>query len=119
MTYFEGYRRPDGKAGTRNHVLVIPSVGCSQGAAQAIARGLPRAVYLPNILGCGQVGEDRALLKRPLAGLGSSPNVFAVLIVGNGCEQLAPVEIAEAIGPAQKRVEIITIQNEGRPKKTV
>jgi altronate dehydratase large subunit len=119
MTYFEGYRRPDGKAGTRNHVLVIPSVGCSQGAAQAIARGLPRAVYLPNILGCGQVGEDRALLKRTLAGLGSSPNVFAVLIVGNGCEQLAPVEIAEAIGPAQKRVEIITIQNEGGTKKTV
>jgi altronate dehydratase large subunit len=63
---FQGYRRPDGKAGTRNYVLVIPSVGCSQGAAQAIARGLKNVVFLPNIAGCGQVGEDTILVKKTL-----------------------------------------------------
>ena len=119
MIFFQGYRRPDGKAGTRNHVLVMPSVGCSQGTAQAIARGVKGAVFLPNILGCGQLGEDRTILKRTLAGFGASPNVFAVLIVGNGCEQLTPEELAEELRPSGKPVEIITIQEAGGTKKTV
>ena len=99
---FQGYRRPDGKTGTRNYVLVIPSVGCSQGAAQAIAQGLKGVTYLPNILGCGQVGEDRMLVKKTLVGFGTHPNVFAVLIVGLGCEQLSPEEIAKEIAPTGK-----------------
>ncbi len=116
---FHGYRRPDGKAGTRNHVLVIPSVGCSQGAAMAITTGLRGVVYLPNILGCGQVGEDRGLVKRTLAGFGKNPNVFSVLIVGNGCEQLSPEEIAKEIKPSGKRVEVIVIQEMGGTRKTI
>jgi altronate dehydratase large subunit len=116
---FQGYLRPDGKAGTRNYVLVIPSVGCSQVAGQAIAQGLEDVVYLPNILGCGQVGEDRVLVKKTLVGFGTHPNAFAVLIVGNGCEQLSPEEIAEAIAPTGKRVEVIVIQDVGGTRKTI
>ena len=118
MTYFQGFRRQDGGAGTRNCVLVIPSVGCSQGVSQAIARGMKGAVYLPNILGCGQIGEDRTLVKRTLVGFGTNPNVCAVLIVGNGCEQLAPEEIAEGIAATGKRVEKVVIQDEGGTRKT-
>jgi altronate dehydratase large subunit len=116
---FQGYRRLDGKAGTRNYVLVIPSVGCSQGTAQAIAQGLKGVTYLPNILGCGQVGEDRMLVKKTLVGFGTSPNVFAVLIVGNGCEQLPPEEIAKEIVPTGKRVKVIVIQDVGGTRKTI
>jgi len=94
---FQGYRRPDGNAGTRNLVLIIPSVGCSQGAAQTIAQGLKGVVSLPNYLGCGQVGEDRGLVKKTLIGFGTHPNVSSVLIVGNGCEQLSPEEIAQGL----------------------
>ena len=115
---FQGYRRPDGQAGTRNHVLVIPSVGCSQGCAQNIAQGLKGVSYLPNILGCGQVGEDRDLVKRTLVGFGKNPNVFAVLIVGNGCEHLAPEEIQRGIAPTGKRVEIVSIQGSGGTRRT-
>jgi altronate dehydratase large subunit len=115
----QGYRRPDGKAGTRNFVLIIPSVGCSQGAAQTIAQGLKGVVSLPNYLGCGQVGEDRGLVKKTLIGFGTHPNVSSVLIVGNGCEQLSPEEIAQGIAPAGKRVEMIVIQDLGGTKKTV
>jgi altronate dehydratase large subunit len=114
---FQGYRRPDGTTGTRNYVLVIPSVGCSQGVARDIAQGLKGVVYLPNILGCGQVGEDRTLVKRTLAGFGIHPNVFSVLIVGLGCEHLVAQEIREAIAPAGKRVESIVIQDIGGSKK--
>jgi altronate dehydratase large subunit len=116
---FQGYRRPDGKTGTRNDVLVIPSVGCSQGVARGIAQGLKGVVYLPNILGCGQVGEDRMLVKKTLVGFGTHPNVFSVLIVGNGCEQLSPQEIEEGIAPSGKRVEVIVIQDIGGSRKTV
>ena len=115
---FEGYRRPDGKVGTRNYVLVIPSVGCSQSVTRDIAQGLKGVVYLPNILGCGQVGEDRLLVKKTLVGFGTHPNVLSVLIVGNGCEQLSPQEIQEAIVPSGKRVEVIVIQDAGGSRKT-
>ena len=116
---FEGYRRQDEKAGTRNYVLVIPSVGCSQGTAQAIAHGLKGVVDLPNMLGCGQVGEDRMLVKKTLVGFGIHPNVFAVLIVGNGCEQLSCEEIKKGIAPSGKRVEMIEIQDVGGTRKTI
>ena len=116
---FDGYRRSDGKAGTRNLVLVIPSVGCSQGVAREIAGNLRNVVYLPNILGCGQIGEDRVLVKRTLAGFGTHPNVSGVLVVGNGCEQLAAGEIAEGISPMGKRIEAIVLQDMGSMKKTI
>jgi altronate dehydratase large subunit len=115
---FEGYRRPDGKAGTRNYVLVIPSVGCSQSVARDIAQGLKGVVYLANILGCGQVGDDRMLVKKTLVGFGTHPNVFSVLVVGNGCEQLSPQELQEGIVPSGKRVEVIVIQDAGGSRKT-
>jgi len=116
---FQGYRRPDGKGGTRNYVLVIPSVGCSQGAAQAISRGFKGVIYLPNILGCGQMGDDPMLIKKTLVGFGTNPNVFAILIVGLGCEHLSVEEIAKGIAPTGKRVEAISIQEVGGTKKTV
>jgi altronate dehydratase large subunit len=116
---FEGYRRPDGSAGTRNYVLVIPSVGCSQVTAQAIARGFKGVVCLPHALGCGQVGTDRALVKKTLVGFGTNANVCAVLIVGNGCEQLSPEEIRRGIAPKGKRVEAIVIQGVGGTRKTI
>ena len=116
---FQGYRRPDNRAGTRNHVLVIPSVGCSQGCAQAVAQGLKGAVYLPNVFGCGQIGEDRAVVKRTLVGFGAHPNVAAVLIIGNGCEHLTTEEIARALAPTGKRVESLVIQDAGGTRKTI
>ena len=116
---FQGYRRQDGKAGTRNYILVIPSVGCSQGVAQAIAQRRKGVIFLPNILGCGQVGEDRMLVKKTLVGFGKNPNVFAVLIVGNGCEHLSPHDIAQGIAPTGKRIEVIVIQEVGGTRKTI
>ncbi len=116
---FQGYRRADGSAGTRNMVLVIPSVGCSQEAARSIAQGLKGVVYLPNIHGCGQMGEDRHTVKRTLTGFGLNPNVFGVLVVGLGCEELAAGNIAEEIRASGKRVEALVIQEVGGTKKTI
>jgi altronate dehydratase large subunit len=116
---FMGYRRANGKVGVRNHVLVIPSVVCSQGAAEAITRNVKGSVYLPNVFGCAQVGADREQTKQSLAGFGTNPNIYAVLVVGNGCENLSAKEMAEAIQPSGKRVEYIEIQEVGGTKKTI
>jgi altronate dehydratase large subunit len=115
---FQGYLRADGTAGTRNHVLVIPSVGCAQHVARAIAGNLKGAVYLPNILGCGQIGADREQTKRTLAGFGANPNVFSVVAVGLGCESVPAREVAQAVSGSGKRVEFIEIQSGGGPRKT-
>ena len=116
---FQGFVRPDGKVGTRNLVLVIPSVGCSQHTAEMIVKGLKGAVYLPNILGCGQIGEDRDIVKRTLVGFALNPNIFASLVVGNGCEQLAPQSLADEIAAGGKRAEVVVIQECGGVRKTV
>jgi altronate dehydratase large subunit len=115
---FQGFRRHDGKAATRNHVLVIPSVVCSQGAAEAITRNLKGAVYLANVFGCAQVGADREQTKRTLAGFGKNPNVYSVLVVGNGCESVPARDLAEAIAPSGKRIEVLEVQDAGT-KKTI
>jgi altronate dehydratase large subunit len=59
------------------------------------------------------------LVKKTLVGFGKHPNVFAVLIVGNGCEQLSPEEIEKGISPIGKRVEVIVIQDVGGTRKTI
>ena len=37
---FKGYRRPDGKVGIRNHVLILPSVVCANRAARGISQAV-------------------------------------------------------------------------------
>jgi altronate dehydratase large subunit len=65
------------------------------------------------------MGEDHRLVKKTLVGFGTNPNVFGVLIVGNGCEQLSPTEIADGIVTTGKRIEVIVIQEVGGTRKTI
>ncbi len=94
---FQGYRRADGRGGTRNFVLVLTSVNCSATVARRIADAFPDDSLPPNVDGvvafthqggCGgaSMGGDVALLQRTLAGYANHPNVSGVLIVGLGCE---------------------------------
>ena len=84
-----GYRRPDGRIGTRNHVLVVPTVICSAVVAERIAAAAaPIAVALPHLAGCGQLGPDMTVTHDTLAAYCGHPNVGAVLVVALGCEQV-------------------------------
>lgn len=109
-----GYRRPDGRFGIRNHVLVLSSVGCANMVARRIAESVPGCVALENSKGCGQVGSGREIMRRCLLNLADNPNVFATLVVGLGCETMKPYELAAAMREAgDKPVEVITIQDCG------
>jgi altronate dehydratase large subunit len=117
METFQGYERPDGTVGIRNHVAVIPSVSCANGVVDLIARGVPDAVPLFHGHGCGRSIEV-PIHKRTLVNLGKNPNVAAVLIVGLGCEILKAEGLVSAIAESGKPVEYLSIQRDGGSRKT-
>lgn len=79
---FQGYRRPNGRVGIRNHVIVLPVDDISNRACELIAASVPGTLAIPHAYGRLQFGEDLELLFRTLAGTGSNPNVAAVVVVG-------------------------------------
>ena len=91
---FQGYRRFDGRVGTRNEIWVVATVGCVNRIAERIARmagnqvrGLVDGVHaITHPFGCSQLGDDLARTRAVLAGLAQNPNAGGVLLVGLGCE---------------------------------
>ncbi|MDE2447542.1 MAG: altronate dehydratase [Gammaproteobacteria bacterium] len=91
---FLGYRRRNGRVGTRNELWIVCTVGCVARTARRIAdvagerlRGKVDGVYaLTHPFGCSQLGDDLAHTRRLLASLVTHPNAGGVLVVGLGCE---------------------------------
>jgi altronate dehydratase large subunit len=115
---FEGYPRPDGTVGVRNHVVVMSSVSCANGVVSAIARECPEIKSITHTEGCGRGLTDLPITERTLVGLGRNPNAAAILVVGLGCEFVRPDGLAEQIKPTGKPVEFLFIQEEGGSQKT-
>lgn len=111
---FLGYRRPDGRVGTRNHVLIVPTVICSAVVAERIAASAaPLTVALPHLAGCGQLGPDMRVTHETLTAYCEHPNVGAVVVIALGCEQVVAQMLAEAARRRGKPAEIVSIQGEG------
>ncbi len=77
--------RKNGKIGLRNHVWIIPTVGCINGAAGAISRETG-ALCFTHPYGCSQLGDDLLRTRQILCGLIKHPNAGGVLVLGLGCE---------------------------------
>lgn len=117
---FRGYRRANGRVGTRNYVLVVPTVICSSVVTERIAAADPSAIVaLPHLAGCGQLGPDMRLTHETLAAYCQHPNVGAVLVIALGCEQVVAQQLAGAARDAGKPVEILSIQGEGGTPRTI
>ncbi|MBW3629872.1 MAG: altronate dehydratase family protein [Gemmatimonadetes bacterium] len=94
MPTFMGYRRPNGRVGTRNEIWIVNTVGCVNTAAERIARsanerfkGRVDGVHaFSHPYGCSQLGDDLTNTQRVLAGLIRHPNAGGVLVLGLGCE---------------------------------
>ena len=111
---FLGYRRPDGRVGIRNHVLVVPTVICSAVVAERIAASIaPVGTALPHLAGCGQLGPDLTITHETLAAYCRHPNVGAVIVVALGCEQVVAERLADEARRAGKEAHIVAIQSAG------
>ena len=116
---FLGYRRSNGTAGVRNHVLIFPTVVCSTEISRMISNGVPGTVSANHSCGCAHVGEDKERVIRAMVGITGHPNVAGVLLVGNGCELITTEVIAEGLAKVGQRVEIVNIQEAGGTTKCV
>lgn len=127
---FEGYLRPNGKAGTRNYLALVASVNCSATVCKAIARRFDQSVLkdYPNVDGivafthgdgCGMEygGLKHQMLARTLGGMAKHPNVGGFLVVGLGCETSTPAYILESakLVQLQTREGLPATSNHGLP----
>ncbi len=129
---FEGFRRPDGRVGTRNFVLVVPTSMCASHEAQrmALTAELTRwnatdhphvdgVVAIPHNKGCGSAGQaGQELLLRTLAAYADHPNVGGVVFIDLGCEMASMAKLRHSIASRggfgwDKPVEWIGIQEAG------
>ena len=77
-----GFKRPDGRFGVRNHVVILPVDDISNAAAEGVAALIKGTMALPHAYGRLQFGEDLELTFRTLAGTGRNPNVAACIVIG-------------------------------------
>ena len=92
--FFLGYERKDGRAGVRNEIWVVPTVGCVNAIAKAIANecqdlvgdNIEACVSFAHPYGCSQMGDDQENTRMALSSLMKHPNAGGVLVVGLGCE---------------------------------
>ena len=111
---FMGYRRENGKVGTRNYIGILTSVNCSATAARMIASafGPEEMANYPNVdgvvafvhgTGCGMAGQGEGFdaLQRVLWGYARNPNHAGIVMVGLGCEMNQIDWLLEAYGLKQ------------------
>lgn len=116
---FQGYRRPDGTVGIRNHVLVLPTSICAAQVASDIARRVRGCVAACHAYGCCQVGADARLTFRTLLNTAANANVGAIVVVGLGCEGLEPLAMLQAVEGLGKPSRGMVIQEDGGSVKAV
>lgn len=119
MTFY-GYRRPDGRVGVRNYVLILPASVCASDTTRIIAQQVNGAVTFNNQNGCSQVASDQQLTMDVMAGYAANPNVYGTVIVSLGCENCQMDLVAEAIAQrTNKPMKKVIIQEVGGTIKAV
>ena len=118
---FKGYRRADGRAGIRNELWIIPTVGCVNGVAQNIQKlfekelesypSIEKVVAFPHNYGCSQLGCDHENTRKILADMVHHPNAAGVLVVALGCENNQLGAFRELVGKVDEtRVKFMESQ---------
>ena len=131
---FDGYRRANGRVGTRNYLGVLTSVNCSGSVAKFICEAVERDGWLkhfPNVdgvvpivhgTGCGMSNHDEgyATLYRTLQGYAQNPNFGGILLLGLGCEVL---QLPDLVGKGRLKedasLRLMTIQQTGGTRRSV
>src|SRR5690554_2555087 len=107
---FQGYKRSNGRVGTRNYVGIISTVVCANEVAETISNAVNGTVSFTHQQGCCQTPVDIKRVTKTLIGLGSNPNLHSVLLVSLGCESTNVEMVRKEIEKTGKQVELVVIQ---------
>ena len=117
---FWGYKRSDGRAGIRNHVLILPTCACGSETARIVASQVRGAVNIIFNTGCSDVAANTEMSQKILTGFALNPNVYGVVIIGLGCETVPHDKLRDKIiSMTSKPVVSFGIQEEGGTLKTI
>jgi len=119
MMEFKGYRRDNGRVGTRNYIGVISTVVCANEVAEKISSQVFGTVPFLHQQGCCQTPLDIHRVTNVLIGLGRNPNLASVLLVSLGCESVELEAVVKGISQTGKSVETVTIQEVGGSARAV
>ena len=117
--FFQGYPRKVGKPGIRNELWILPTVGCVNDVAKALAAraqaligdGIDGVYAFPHPYGCSQLGDDQEHTRTVLARLATHPNAGGVLLLGLGCENSGIAQIQPLMGEYdQERTRFLVCQ---------
>jgi (2R)-sulfolactate sulfo-lyase subunit beta len=106
-----GWRRENGRVGVRNHVVILPLDDLSNSASEAVANNVKGTLALPHAYGRLQFGADLDLFFRTLIGIGSNPNVAAVVVIG--IEESWTKRVVDGIAKTGKPVTGFGIEGHG------
>lgn len=138
---FEGYRRADGRAGTRNYIAIVSNVNCSASVSKYLAAKFDKELLkkFPNVDGvlplvhkggCGMQfgGEDHEQLNRTLANFARHPNIGAYILIGLGCETASLPYLVDTRGLVQingfgsmpaSKTPVLVMQDLGGTQNTI
>jgi altronate hydrolase len=129
---FLGFRREDGRVGTRNYIAVISTVSCANQSARLIAEAFQRTrrAEFPNVdsvvaivhaTGCCAPPDSLSYryLQRTLFHLAAHPNVCGAIFISLGCEGNQVQEPSAAFPDPVPSSSVLTIQNLGGIRATV
>ena len=117
---FYGYKRPDGRVGVRNKVLILPASVCASDTTRIIAQQVVGSVTFNNQLGCSQVASDQQFTMDVMAGYAANPNVYGTVVVSLGCENCQMDLVVEAIkARTNKPLKQVIIQEAGGTLKAI
>lgn len=116
------YERKNGDVGIRNELWVIPTVGCVNSQARAIAaefqrrhpdmQGIDGVFAYTHPYGCSQIGEDHERTRTVLQRMVRHPNSGGVLVLGLGCENNRMDVFKETLGDYDsERTEFLIAQD--------
>jgi len=109
---FQGYRREDGAAGCRNHVLVVSAMDVVNPLVRRIAAAVHGTVAITSALGRAHAGAETEQRDRLFAGLVANPNVAGALVVGFEPEATARLA-AEAAAASGRPVHHLAVLADG------
>ncbi|WMC11000.1 UxaA family hydrolase [Oceanimonas pelagia] len=115
--HFQGYRRANGQAGIRNHILILAIDECAEGIAQAIRQKVSDCVIVTNHYTCMYGGNEE--LVNIMIGAGLNPNVAGALILNMGCGSIDPALIAAPLEQAGKPVRRLSIIKNNGTRQTI